>query len=120
MRRGVESGTFFQVTTWKAEHEFEPGTVFQLREADIDQEIYGLPEWLSAMHAALLNESATLFRRKYYANGSHAGFILYLSDPQVQDDDVNALREALRNSRGLVNSATCFCTRPTARRTAYS
>jgi PBSX family phage portal protein len=116
MRRGVEPGTFFQVTTWKAEHEFEPGTVFQLREADIDQEIYGLPEWLSAMHAALLNESATLFRRKYYANGSHAGFILYLSDPQVKDDDVDALREALRSSRGPGNFRNLFLHSPNGKK----
>jgi hypothetical protein len=28
---------------WKEEHEFEPGAIFHLMEADINQEIYGLP-----------------------------------------------------------------------------
>ncbi|MNU08756.1 Phage portal protein [compost metagenome] len=55
---------------WKDEHEFKTGSVCHLRVADIGQEIYGLPEWLPALQSALLNESATLFRRKYYQNGS--------------------------------------------------
>lgn len=29
---------------------------------------------VSALQSAWLNEAATLFRRKYYKNGSHAGF----------------------------------------------
>ncbi|SEP34652.1 hypothetical protein SAMN02787149_106275 [Pseudomonas sp. Snoq117.2] len=37
-------------------------------------------EWLAAMQSALLNESTTLFRRKYCSNGSHAGFIFYMID----------------------------------------
>jgi capsid portal protein len=36
---------------------------------------YGLPEWVNALQSTLLNESATLFGRKYYDNGNHAGFI---------------------------------------------
>lgn len=35
-----------------------------------------IPEYLSALNATWLNESATLFRQRYYKNGSHAGFIL--------------------------------------------
>ena len=66
MRRGVDLESFFMVRGWRDEHAFEPDTVFQLREADVDQEIYGMPEWLSALQSALLDESATLFRRKYY------------------------------------------------------
>lgn len=30
--------------------------------------------------SVLLNEAVTLFRVKYYRNGSYAGFILYVSD----------------------------------------
>lgn len=80
MRRGVQPGTFFQVRGWKNEYEFERDIVFQLREVDVNQEIYGLLEWMASLQSALLNELATLFRRKYYNNGSHAGFILYLTD----------------------------------------
>lgn len=112
MRRGVVDGEFFQVRSGQVEHEFAPGNVFQLREADVDQEIYGLPEWMPAVQAALLNESATLFRRKYYTNGSHAGFILYLSDSLVNEDDVTGLRQALKDSRGPGNFRNLFLHSP--------
>ncbi len=112
MRRGVVDGEFFQVRSGQVEHEFAPGSVFQLREADVDQEIYGLPEWMPAVQAALLNESATLFRRKYYTNGSHAGFIMYLSDPQVDAEDVEGLRQALKEARGPGNFRNLFLHSP--------
>ncbi|WP_425598440.1 phage portal protein [Xanthomonas translucens] len=112
MRRGVVEGEFFQVQSWGAEHPFEPGSIFQLREADIDQEVYGLPEWLSATQSALLNESATLFRRKYYNNGSHAGFILYLTDAAQKQEDIDNLRTALKNAKGPGNFRNLFLYSP--------
>lgn len=116
MRRGVEEGEYFQVRAGRIEHEFAPGSVFQLREPDPDQEIYGLPEWMPAVQSALLNESATLFRRKYYNNGSHAGFILYLTDAQVADGDVGALREALKSARGPGNFRNLFLHSPNGKK----
>ncbi len=88
----------------------------QLREADTDQEIYGLPEWLAVVQSALLNESATLFRRRYYTNGSHAGFILYMTDPQPEGMDVDALRQALRDSRGPGNFRNLFVHSPNGKK----
>ncbi len=116
MRSGKD-GRQFMVQGWKEEHEFEPGTVFHLREADLHQEVYGLPEWISALQSALLNESATLFRRKYYENGSHAGFILYMTDARrTKRMSIHCARRS-RIPRGRVISATCSCTRRTAKRT---
>lgn len=112
MRRGREPGQFFQVMGWQQEHEFEHGTVLHLREAAIDQEIYGLPDWMAALQSALLNESATLFRRRYYLNGSHAGFILYMNDPAQSQDDVDKLREAMRNAKGPGNFRNLFLYSP--------
>jgi hypothetical protein len=37
----------------------------------------------------LLNEASPLFRRKYYENGSHAGFILYLTDPAQNEAELS-------------------------------
>lgn len=112
MRRGVDLDTYFMVRGWRDEHEFEKGTICHLREADINQEIYGLPEWLAALQSALLNESATLFRRKYYNNGSHAGFILYMNDPAQNEDDIKSLREALKNAKGPGNFRNLFVYSP--------
>lgn len=111
MRRGQEK-RYFYVPNWREEHEFVPGSVFHLREPDINQELYGLPEYLSALQSALLNESATVFRRRYYENGSHAGFIMYLSDSAVSNGDVEKLREQLRKSKGPGNFRNLFVHAP--------
>lgn len=112
MRVGAEPGVYFQVRGWRDEHEFERDTICHLREADINQEIYGLPDWLAALQSALLNESATLFRRKYYQNGSHAGFILYMTDAAQNEADIAGLRKALRDSKGPGNFRNLFMYAP--------
>ncbi|PHV11328.1 phage portal protein [Chitinimonas sp. BJB300] len=111
-RRGVDLDTYWFVGGAKEAHKFETGEVFHLYEPDINQEIYGLPDYLSANHSTWLNESATLFRRKYYLNGSHAGLILYLTDPAHSQQDVEALREAMKNSKGPGNFRNLFMYAP--------
>ena len=86
---------------------------------DINQEIYGLPEYLAALNAAWLNESATLFRRKYYHNGSHAGFIMYVTDTLPDGGYVDDIREAMKNSKaGQLPQPLCLCARRQERRHA--
>ena len=108
MRAGVEPGRFFFVTDFQNPHEFVRGSVFHLREQDINQEVYGLPAYLGAMQSAQLNESATLFRRRYYNNGSHAGFILYATDPAQKQEDVDALRKQLAQTKNGGNFRNVF------------
>lgn len=98
------------------EHHFADGAVLQILEPDISQEIYGLPGYLAAMQSALLNEAATLFRRKYYLNGSHAGFILYMSDAAANQQDVDAVREALKKSKGPGNFRNLFMYAPNGKK----
>ena len=102
-RRGEDLDTYYYVRGWQDEHAFKKGAVFQLRDADINQEIYGVPEWYAALHSALLNESATLFRRKYYQNGSHAGFVLYINDTVHDEKDITAISDAMKQSKGPGN-----------------
>jgi len=107
-RRGVEPDSYWYVPTFSNPHQFMPGSVFHLLEPDINQELYGMPEYLSALNSAWLNESATLFRRKYYQNGAHAGYIMYVTDAAQSSTDVEALREAMRSSKGLGNFKNLF------------
>lgn len=86
--------------------------MFQLIEPDINQELYGLPEYLSALNSAWLNEAATLFRRKYYQNGAHAGYILYMTDAAQSTSDVNRMRQAMRDTKGLGNFRNLFMYAP--------
>lgn len=110
-RVGVEPGTAWWVPGHVPEREFRPGSIVQVMQPDVNQEIYGMPSYLSALQSALLNEAATLFRRKFYTNGSHAGYILHATG-EFSEGDVTAIRDALRNSKGPGNFRNLFVHQP--------
>ena len=116
VRRGVEEEQYFFVNSWSEAHEFERESIWHLIEPDVNQELYGVPQYLSALQSAWLNESATLFRRRYYKNGSHAGFILYMTDAASSQEDVDSLRQALRDSKGPGNFRNLFMYAPNGKK----
>lgn len=107
-RRGVREGDFFFVRSIGQEHAFENGYVHQLMRPSLNQEIYGEPDYLSAIQSAQLNEEAVLFRRRYYNNGSHAGFIMYVSEDKLAEADADAIEKALEKSKGVGNFKNLF------------
>ncbi len=68
----------------------------------------GALEYLGALNALLLNEQATLFRRKYYVNGAHMGFILFTSGADLSDEDIAGLRETLSEPKGSGNFKSLY------------
>jgi PBSX family phage portal protein len=103
-RVGVEAGVYwFTNCAIGREHRFAADTVFHLQQPDVAQEIYGVPEWLSALQSGLLAENATLFRRRYYLNGAHAGFVFYVSDALADQATVDQLEQKLRSAKGVGN-----------------
>lgn len=116
MRRGIDWDTYFFVTNHGTAHQFEKGRVFHLMEPDVNQELYGVPQYLSALQSAWLNEAATLFRRKYYKNGSHAGFVFYMTDAAANTQDVDNLRQAMRDSKGPGNFRNLFMYAPNGKK----
>lgn len=111
-RSSTKADTYVYLQPTTDPHEFAPGSVFHLAEPDVNQEIYGLPEYLPAIQSALLNEAGTLFRRKYYLNGSHAGYILYLTDALSDEAQIANLRQALKDSKGPGNFRNLFLYAP--------
>lgn len=112
-RRGRQDlSQYFYLVPGELEHSFEPGAVFHLRAADVNQEIYGVPDYLAALQSALLNESATLFRRRFYNNGAHAGFILYSTDTSLSNEAVSAIIDQLRAVQGRGNFKNLFVHAP--------
>lgn len=108
-RRGIKPGVYWFVgQIGEQDHEFAPDRVYHLQQPDVAQEIYGLPEWLSALQSGLLNENATLFRRRYYLNGAHAGFILYLNEPLADMETSKAIEDRLRQAKGIGNFKNMF------------
>jgi len=117
-RRGTDLDTYWyaQYGPNAQPYQFAPGSVFHLMEPDLNQEIYGLPEYLSAIPSTLLNESATLFRRKYYLNGSHAGFIMYMTDAAQNQEDVDNIRKAMKSAKGPGNFRNLFMYSPNGKK----
>jgi PBSX family phage portal protein len=111
-RVGIKPNQYWWVPNYHEEMEYPAGAVFHIKDPDPSQEIYGVPDYVASMNSSLLNESATLFRRRYYENGSHAGFIMYLTDSTVNEGDVGKLRESLRNSKGPGNFRNLFLHAP--------
>lgn len=112
VRRGREQGKFFLLANGYQEYEFPSDSVFHLKQPDVNQEIYGVPDYLASLQSAFLNESATLFRRKYYLNGAHAGSIIYMTDPMASETDVDDLKEQLQQAKGKGNFKNLFLYAP--------
>lgn len=117
MRVGTDDKSYYFAThSWSDPHIYKKKNICHLIEPDVNQEVYGAPEYLSALNAAWLDESATLFRRKYYLNGSHAGYILYINDPATNKDDIDDIRKALKNSKGPGNFRNLFLYSPNGKK----
>lgn len=118
MRRGKQ-GKYYQLREGLLEPiEFKKGEILHAMNYCTGQSLYGVPEWFSGMHAALLNSEATLFRRRYYLNGAHVGFILYTSDPNITPEYKEALTEQLRQGKGVGNFRSMFVNIPNGKENA--
>lgn len=116
-RRGRDGEYWMLQSDENGYHEYKfKNRICHIKECDIDQELYGSPEYYAALQSAWLNESATLFRRKYYQNGSHAGFILYLTDPANDPADIEAIRQSLKDSKGPGNFRNLFFYSPNGKK----
>lgn len=97
-------------------HKYGRGDVFHIMQPEPLQEVYGIPEWLSALQSGLLNENATLFRRRYYKNGAHAGFVFYVSEPLADTKTVEKLQERLQSAKGVGNFKNLFVNIPNGKK----
>ncbi|MGS0824847.1 phage portal protein [Shewanella sp. 0m-8] len=86
--------------------------IIWVRQYDPVQQVYGCPDYLGGLQAALLNEDATLFRRKYYINGAHMGFIMYATDPNLDADVEKDIKEKIQDSKGVGNFKSLFVNIP--------
>lgn len=92
--------------------EFDQDEVEHIFNYDVQQDIYGVPDYLGGLQALLLNEAATLFRRRYYNNGAHVGYIFYSNDPNMSQEDEDALQAQISGSKGVGNFRSMFVNIP--------
>lgn len=76
------------------------------------QQVYGLPDYIGGIQSALLNSDATTFRRRYYANGAHVGFILYATDPDMTEEMEDEVAKNIAQSKGVGNFKSMFVNIP--------
>ncbi|MCJ2164645.1 MULTISPECIES: phage portal protein [unclassified Pseudodesulfovibrio] len=107
MRRMKEPDTYCMLQIYGELVPFKQGEVLHLKSYDVTQTIYGLPEYLGAIQSMLLNEDATLFRRKYYRNGAHMGYVFY-SSGDLDKADQETLKEKIKGTKGLGNFRSMF------------
>jgi PBSX family phage portal protein len=111
MRKG-KNDTFKMLVPGKDPIEFKPGEVFHTFHYDTGQTIYGLPQWIASIHDIFLNSEATLFRRRYYKNGSHMGYILYTTDPSLDPEMEKKIQDAVKNGKGVGNFRSMYINIP--------
>lgn len=91
---------------------YDPEDIVFFKMYDPRQQVYGLPDYIGGIHSVLLNSEATIFRRRYYNNGAHMGFILYTSDPNLTLEMENEIKDKIAQSKGLGNFRNMFINIP--------
>ncbi|WP_231906553.1 phage portal protein [Pseudomonas sp. StFLB209] len=111
MRVKIDGG-FVMLLPDNKELEFDEDEIVHIMDYDVEQNIYGIPDYLGGLQALLLNEAATLFRRRYYSNGAHAGYIFYTNDPDLSEKDEQELQAQIAGSKGVGNFRSMFVNIP--------
>ncbi|MEQ1636695.1 MAG: phage portal protein [Methylococcales bacterium] len=116
MRRGREPGKYIRLVDDSLFQmgivEYKKGEVIHLKGPDVRQSIYGIPEYMGGIQAVLLSEDATLFRRKYYLNGAHMGFILVTNDAGLDESTAKTIEQKVRQSKGIGNFSSLYINIP--------
>ncbi len=117
MRKHKKSDVYCQLQkSGEKPIEFMPGEVVHFMEYDVNQQIYGIPQYYGGINSVLLSEEATLFRRKYYTNGAHMGYILYTSDASMSEEDEKMIKEQISKSKGVGNFRSLYLNIPNGKK----
>ena len=92
--------------------EFKTGEVIHIKGSDVRQNIYGVPEYLGGIQAVLLSEDSTLFRRRYYHNGAHMGYILVTNDAGLDEETAKEIEKKVKQSKGIGNFSSLYINIP--------
>ncbi len=108
MRPGKDLKKYRLLMGMGKHRDFNADQIIHKKQHDKRQNIFGIPEWFSAISSSLLAENATLFRRKYYRNGAHAGFILYTNTSEITPKDEKAIQKNISSLKGAGNFRNRF------------
>ncbi len=111
MRKMTKKNRYCKLLKNNKIHEYKPGEIIHLKRYDVKQQIYGIPDYLGGIQSVLLNQDATLFRRRYYLNGAHMGFIFFVGG-EMDDRDVKLIQRRIKDSKGIGNFKNLFLNMP--------
>lgn len=97
------SGIFNGVVT-----QYLPNEVIHIKDYDPLQGVYGLPSYLGGVQEVLLSEESTLFRRKFFANGAHMGYILVTNDAGIDKEQAAEIEKKVKASKGIGNFKSLY------------
>ncbi|MEY8239997.1 MAG: phage portal protein [Cycloclasticus sp.] len=112
MRVATNKNRFVKVLPNGKLIKFKQGEVSHCKRYNIHNSQYGSPEYLGAFQSILLGEDSILFKRRYYKNGAHMGFILFSQDPDLSPEVEEDLRQKLKQSKGVGNFNSMFVNIP--------
>lgn len=101
LRRGKDSK--FHILQKNGAVTYEEKDIVFIKLYDTRQQVYGKPDYLGGIHSAMLNNDATIFRRRYYKNGAHLGYILYTTDANMTDELEEEMRQQIAAGKGVGN-----------------
>ncbi|MGR6871188.1 phage portal protein [Pseudomonas sp. HK3] len=111
MRKG-KNGRYIKLISNNDPIRFKKDEIIQLNDYDIMQKVYGWPPYMALIQSVILNESATLFRRRYYVNNAMMGYIFFTNDPDLPEKEKEKLKNEIKNSKGVGNFKSMFIHAP--------
>lgn len=93
-------------------YHYQAKDIIFIKMYDPFQQIYGSPDYVGGIQSALLNSDATVFRRRYFSNGAHMGFILYSTDPDLSEEMEDEIADKIAKSKGVGNFRSMFVNIP--------
>ena len=116
--RKMPNGNYCYLKTYEEIIQLKENEVLHAYEYDPVQQVYGIPEWICGIQSVLLSEESTLFRRKYFKNGCHIGYILFTNDENIDAETEKRIRKSIASGKGAGNFKSMFINIPGAKETA--
>ncbi|MGF1842470.1 phage portal protein [Vibrio clamense] len=110
--RKRKNGDFAFLGRENKQRTYKQKDIIFIKQYDPVQQVYGGPDYLGCVQSALLSQDSTTFRRRYYKNGLHMGFIFYATDPNLSKEDEDDLKTKMASSRGVGNFRSMFINIP--------
>ncbi len=107
MRQG-KNGRHLKLVPDKDPIRFKKDEIVSISEYDIMQKIYGWPPYMALIQSVMLNEAATLFRRRYYVNNAMMGYVFFTNDPDLKGTAKENLKKQIKSSKGVGNFQSMF------------